>query len=291
MEGLLYIIQQKIEYLSKNNKLIAYYLVKNVQDIVWMSAESLAKEIGVSQASVTRFCKYFGFDGFAQLKIALSQEIPIYSQNTIFNDRPDDFKNNIAKELLNQNVASLNDTLTMLNQDEVQKAAEQIHKADKIVCSGVGASDLVCQDMVSKLLRIQKNVFYFHDNDSRKIAVSNLKAEDLLFLVSYSGRKKETLELAAIAREKGVPIIALTRIGDTPLSKLADIAFGAASLEKEYRTAATTSRIMHLYIVDIIFYTYGLFYNEKMFEKLYKTYEVVNKEKIKGKGGQQDEGF
>lgn len=279
MEGLLYVIQQKIEYLSNNNKLIAYYLIKNAQNIVWMPAEILAKEIGVSQASVTRFCKYFGFDGYAQLKIALSQEIPVYSQYTMFNDRPEDFKNNIAKELLNQNAASLNDTLTMLSQDDVMKAAEQIHKANKIVCAGVGASDLVCQDMVSKLLRIQKDVSYFHDNDSRKIAVSNLKDQDLLFLVSYSGRKKETLELAAIAREKGVPVIALTRIGDTPLAKLASISFGAASLEKEYRTAATTSRITHLYLIDIIFYTYGLFYNEKMFEKLYKTYEVVNKEK------------
>lgn len=278
MEGLLYVIQQKTDSLSKNNKAIAQFLVKHVQDIVWMSAEALAKEIGVSQASITRFCKHFGFDGFAQLKISLSQEIPIYDQNTLYSDQSEDFKNNIAKELLNQNIASFNDTFTMLSQNDILKAAKQIHKSNKIVCAGMGASDLVAQDMVSKLLRIQKDVFYYSDKDCRKIAVANLKKNDLVFLVSYSGRKKEIIELAEIAKTKGVPIIALTRVGETRLSELADIVFGAASLEREYRTTATTSRIMHLYIVDILFYTYGLIYNEKTFEKLYKTYEVVNKE-------------
>ena len=278
MEGLLYIIQQEKDYLSKNNKVIAQYLIKNVQHIVWMSAEALAKEIGVSQAAITRFCKHFGFDGFAQLKIALSQEIPIYDENTFYDDNSEDFKNNIAKELLNQNIASFHDTFTMLNQEDILKAAELFHKSNKIICAGIGVSDLVAQDMVSKLLRIQKDVIYYNDNDCRKIAVSNLKKNDLLFVVSYSGRKKEMIELAEIAKEKGVPIIALTSVGGTPLSELADISFGAASLEKEYRATATTSRIMHFYIVDILFYTYGLFYNEKTFENLYKTYKVVNKE-------------
>lgn len=278
MEGLLYIIQQKTDSLSKNNKVIAQFLVKNVQDIIWMSAEALAKEIGVSQASITRFCKHFGFEGFAQLKISLSQEIPAYDQNTLYNDQSEDFKNNIAKDLLSQNIASFNDTFTMLNQQDILKAAEYIHRADKIICAGIGASDLVAQDMVSKLLRIQKDVFYYGDKDCRKIAVANLKKNDLVLLVSYSGRKKEIVELAEIAKEKGVSIIALTRVGKNPLSEVADIVFGAASLEREYRATATTSRMMHLYIVDVLFYTYGLFYNEKTFEKLYKTYEVVNKE-------------
>ncbi|MFT4105418.1 MAG: MurR/RpiR family transcriptional regulator [Lacrimispora sp.] len=277
MEGLLYVIQQEKDYLSKNNKVIAQYLIKNVQNIVWMSAEALAKEIGVSQAAVTRFCKQFGFDGFAQLKIALSQEIPVYDEKTFY-DNSEDFKNNIAKALLNQNIASFQDTFTMLNQEDILKAAQLLNKSRKIICAGIGVSDFVAQDMVGKLLRIQKDVVHYNDNDCRKIAVSNLTENDLLFVVSYSGRKKEMLELAEIAKKNGVPIIALTRVGETPLSELADISFGAASLEKEYRATATTSRIMHFYIVDILFYTYGLFYNEKTFESLYKTYEVVNKE-------------
>lgn len=278
MEGLLYVIQQEKDYLSKSNKAIAQFLVKNVQHTVWMSAEAIAKEVGVSQASITRFCKKFGYDGFAQLKIALSQEISAYDQNTVLSDQSQDFKNNIARELLSQNNASFNDTFTMLNEQDILKAAELIHKSNKIICAGIGASDLVAQDMVNKLLRIQKDVFYYSDNDCRKIATANLTKNSLLFLVSYSGRKKEMIELAEIAKENGVSIIALTRIGTTPLSELADISFGAASLEKEYRATATTSRIMHFYIVDILFYTYGLFYNEKTFEQLYKTYEVVNKE-------------
>lgn len=278
MEGLVYVIQQEMDYLSKSNKAIAQFLVKDVHNIVWMSAEALAKEVGVSQASITRFCQKFGYDGFAQLKIALSQEIPVYDQNTILSDQSEDFKNNIARELLNQNNASFNDTFTVLNEDDILRAAKLIHESKKIVCAGVGASDLVAQDMVNKLLRVQKDVFYYRDNDCRKIATANLTKDNLLFLISYSGRKKEIIELAEIAKRNGVPIIALTRVGKTPLSELADISFGAASLEKEYRATATTSRIMHLYIVDILFYTYGLFYNEKTFEKLYKTYEVVNKE-------------
>ncbi|MDR2938784.1 MAG: SIS domain-containing protein, partial [Clostridiales bacterium] len=99
---------------------------------------------------------------------------------------------------------------------------------------------------------------------------------DLLFAVSYSGKKQETLELAKIALQRDVPVISFTRVGNTPLAECSVVNFEAAAFEDVYRTGAFGSRIAQLYLVDVIFLTYSLFFSEQASSKLRNTYEIVN---------------
>lgn len=277
MESLLYKIKNEFEKLSTVNKIIASYLIKKPEDVVWLTGKQFSEKLQISQSSITRFCQIFGYSGFSEMKISLSQEIVNYKEISFHSLDSEAFKNDIALSLLHQNTASLQETCSKISVKDIITAANFINLSNKILCAGIGASDLVAQDMMQKLLRIQKSVFFYHDNDLRKITLLQFSEKDLLFLVSYSGEKEEILELAEIAKKQNTKIIALTKIGDNSLSRIADVTLQVVAFENEYRTSAVSSRISHLYLVDVLFYTYGLFFQEKVFEKLKKTYDVINK--------------
>ncbi|MDK4491484.1 MurR/RpiR family transcriptional regulator, partial [Fusobacterium necrophorum] len=54
--------------LTKGEKKIAEYFVKNPKKVMMLSALELGKEIGVSDASILRFSKALGFQKFSDLK-------------------------------------------------------------------------------------------------------------------------------------------------------------------------------------------------------------------------------
>ena len=54
--------------LTKTQKKIADYFISNQERIGSLSSIEAAQEIGVSDASIIRFSRAIGFDGFADLK-------------------------------------------------------------------------------------------------------------------------------------------------------------------------------------------------------------------------------
>ena len=66
----------KILYNDMGNaeKKIADFLIKNPSGILPLSITELAEKCGGSEATIVRFAKRLGFDGYQQLKIAIAQE-------------------------------------------------------------------------------------------------------------------------------------------------------------------------------------------------------------------------
>ena len=86
---------------------------------------------------------------------------------------------------------------------------------------------------------------------------------DLVIFITYSGKKKEILELVRIARKHKIPTIAFTRSVTTLLSELYDITFEAIAFENGCRSSVLSSRIVHLCLVDVLFCPYMLHFQSE----------------------------
>lgn len=267
-------IQDDFVKLSNANKKIAKFIINSPNKFATLSGNELSKQIDVSPASITRFCTLFGFANFFDLKIALSKEITTL-ESFLDTTNQDD----LAKQILNHTSLALSETYKNISSDSMQKAASLLNNANRILCMGIGASDLVAQDLTQKLLRLEKNVTSFTDPDLRKVALLQFEPTDVFVGVSYSGEKEETCVLAELAKKRNIKIISITKNDENRLANLADVPLKVIAYEKMYRSSAVSSRIAQLYIVDVLFYTYGFYYQEKHFEKFRRTYEVVNQNK------------
>lgn len=65
----------KTVHLTKKQQLIADYFIKNQDRLASLSSIEVANEIGVSDASVIRFSRLIGFEGYADLKAKLYNKL------------------------------------------------------------------------------------------------------------------------------------------------------------------------------------------------------------------------
>ena len=92
MERTILNIKSSYDALSKSEKQIADFLIENPSKILPLYITDLSSLCGVSEATIVRFAKKIGFEGYQQLKIAIAQEHhtrPL-NENITFDDSPYD---------------------------------------------------------------------------------------------------------------------------------------------------------------------------------------------------------
>ncbi len=66
-------LQQHQNDLTKSGHMVADYLVQHAAEAQYLSISSLARECKVAEATVFRFCRALGFEGYHEMRIALAQ--------------------------------------------------------------------------------------------------------------------------------------------------------------------------------------------------------------------------
>ena len=67
------LLQQHQNDLTKSGHMVADYLVQHAAEAQYLSISSLARECKVAEATVFRFCRALGFEGYHVMRIALAQ--------------------------------------------------------------------------------------------------------------------------------------------------------------------------------------------------------------------------
>lgn len=75
-----------------------------------------------------------------------------------------------------------------------------------------------------------------------------------MLLISYSGVTESLLRIAKLIRNKGIPILLLTSVGDNPLTKLANCTLRLATRERLYSKIGTFSTDTSIsYLLNILY--------------------------------------
>lgn len=250
-------LREMRDSLTPVGRRLADYILQNPESIPDLSIKDLAQRSGTSSAAVIRFCRSMGFDGYRSFIIGVSAAVGAMDEGGSplqFQDiRPGDDIVTILRSISASNHQSIDDTLSVLDQGEVEKAVALLLKADRIAFCGLGASGLVCMDAQQKFMRINKNCMVYSDGHSQLMGAVLLDSRSVAVLVSNSGETVEVLDTLEVLRSRGVPTIAITRYGRSTLADLADIVLYISTPELLIRSAAMGSRIAMLNIVDILY--------------------------------------
>lgn len=270
--------------LTKTEQKIADYILNNKDKIVKMSVNEVARATGSSAASVVRFCKKIEYQGFQDFKIELIRNLRDLENNDdikIYDDiSVEDSIENIMQKLSYDNRKVIKNTIDLLSVEELEKTVDAAENADRIYIFGIGASGLVAMDLQYKLMRVKKTVIYYPDTHAQLSSAANMDSNDLAIAISYSGESLEVYNALNTAKKRGAITIAITKYGENPLNKMADIKLQVAGSEKNLRLGAITSRIAQLTAVDILFVAYAKNDFDKINEYLKNTRESVEAFKI-----------
>ena len=244
-------IRMLYDTLGAAEKKIADWIEENPGKIISLSIVELAEQCKCSEATIVRFSKKIGLEGYQDLKISLASENRATVSTTI---SASDTAGEMFDKVCNEIYCSLELTKKSLDPDALAVAADVICKAGKIALFGLGNSASVALDASHKFIRAGLNATACSDNHMQMIVAAHLAEGDVAIGVSHSGSSKDIVEALKVAKEHGATTIAITNVGKSPIDKVSDVVLHTSSAETEYSILALNSRIAQLAIVDTLYY-------------------------------------
>ncbi|KKM10774.1 hypothetical protein SY88_11860 [Clostridiales bacterium PH28_bin88] len=227
------IIEQKIPGLSTGHQAIAEYILRNYKDIPSLSAQEVAERVGVSDASVIRFCQSVGFSGYSQLKdeiyeIVKQEEPPsIKMQKTLMNVKE---KNEAVAMVFKDVLSNIEKTFSAFDHRSFAAAVGRLSTAHRILLLGVGSCASLAEFLGFHLKRLGLPVekitsggFWMFET------LGTLQPGDVLVVISYPRYSRDTLRGMVFAKKKGASVIAITDNMHSPIGQGADLVLAAKS--------------------------------------------------------------
>jgi arabinose-5-phosphate isomerase len=114
--------------------------------------------------------------------------------------------------------------------DTISRAVAMMHEAvhirgGKIVVAGLGKAGQIGHNIATTLSSTGTTAVFLHPTEAQHGDLGILQRNDVLFLISNSGKTREILELIPLARRlcPDVPVIALTGHPENDLGTMADL--------------------------------------------------------------------
>ncbi|WP_276355294.1 MurR/RpiR family transcriptional regulator [Cohnella caldifontis] len=277
-DNILIKIREMKDSLTPVEKMVAEYILANTEEIPHLSIKSLAQLSKTSDASVLRFCKTMGYSGYRSFIVSISASLGSMDedQKDQYTDiQPGDDLSVIIANISRNNIKSIEDTLSVINWNEIARAVKVLRESTRIVFFGIGASGLVCMDGEQKFSRINKMCHAYTDGHSQLTAATLLGKGDVAFFVSNSGDTVEILDTLEIARKNGATTIALTKYNKSELADKSNIVLSISTPEITMRSGAMGSRIAMLTVIDILFAGVASAEYQKVKKYLSKTHNIL----------------
>ncbi len=250
-DNLLADIQARLDSLNKSERKVAEAILRDPSAATRYSIAALARAANVSEPTVNRFCRGFSATGFPDFKIRLAQSIatgtPYVGQNVEANDTVAEF----ADKIMLSTIASLDKARQALDSNALATAIDYLIQAKQINFFGMGGSASVAIDAQHKFFRFNIPVMCYDDALMQRMVAAGSSVGDVIVLISYTGRTRETVDIAQVARANGATVIGITN-PDSPLAEVCSTVVGVTAPEDTEVYMPMSSRIIHLTVIDIL---------------------------------------
>ena len=240
------------EHTKKTERKIAAYLLGNFDKSLHSTLLELADGIGVSDASIVRFCKSIGYTGFQEYKInAAMQCVPeprLYNPSLSVDDSPAELCNKIfAIES-----SALEQTKQELDIKVMNEVADLLINAKRINLVGTGGSAISARDFQHKLLKIGVRAELQEDKDLQLMSASLLTEKDVLFAISHSGSNLHVAETIDLAKKQNAKVVTLTMKSKNVVVEKADYPLYVVSEKTIFESESFSARLAQLAMLDCL---------------------------------------
>lgn len=214
-------------------KKIGDYIVRNPKKVVDMTVGELAKECGVSEASVSRFCKRIELKGFHHLKISLARELVDAKDDGEISGHisVDDMEGSL-RGILSNKMEELRQTVAMIDREELKKILDVINNADTVLMAAVGNTIPVAMDGAYKLNQIGIRAMSTPIWETELGYSYNLTDKDIVVAISNSGESTGVIQVLEAAKSRGAVAISITNNARSSVAELSTYHITTATREK-----------------------------------------------------------
>src|SRR5690606_29606124 len=149
--------------LRKSELKVADHVLNHAAQVMHSSMADLAREVGVSEPTIVRFCRAIGCSGFQDLKLKLAQSLAAGASFGQFSISEDDSIAELSHKIFDTTLATLMDVRESLDAEAMEQAILAMAEARRVEFYGFGASGAVASDAQHKFFRLQVSTAAYSD--------------------------------------------------------------------------------------------------------------------------------
>lgn len=255
-------------WMSQGEQAITHAIWQQLHRNHALKIEELAIMAQTSPATINRYAKKFGFNGFLPLKRELleswqaNQKKEIRMSRAAYHRFQEDHQQILAYnfELVRQ---GLNDTENAIDIATLEQTVRLFGVANAIHFIGVDYSHLVAKDAQQKFMRLGK-MCTAHRDLQVYLQEAALQERDVVVIFSFSGQTRMGKRVAQKARRQGVQVILITANMTGSLAENATQIIQIAGEENVFTESSTSGRIILHTVMDSIYLLYGTLNNKNL---------------------------
>jgi RpiR family carbohydrate utilization transcriptional regulator len=253
-------IRASIPALPPAEQRVAELVLADPRSFATLPVTELALRANVSKPTVVRFCRSVGYDGLTDFKRKLAgsvnEGVPFVHRAVDEDDKPNDIVVKVIDNAVSALLKYRNDAAAHAFERALTALATAGREGRRIEFYGVGNSGIVAQDAQHKFFRLGVNAMAISDGHVQVMSATMLQPGDCLVVVSNSGRSRDLIDAAEIARKKGATVIFITASG-SPLAVMGQAGANQILLPVDHpedfdRYSPMVSRLLHLVVIDIL---------------------------------------
>ncbi len=252
-------IRENLLYLPAAEANVAHYVLENLEQIPRLSVKELASASSTSVASVVRFARRIGTEGYTDFKIQLSAALVTTDITTgATNINANDTCKDIFDKVTSFAIESIRDTQYILDVDALAQAIFYLRDAAQhnrtVYIYGLGATSFLAEQAQFELTRLGLTVMYNKNLHLFLESLINTKADDVLLCLSTLGRSNDTYRVLQMASNLGARIILISQYGNKKFEAFDAVKLFTSNIECDRHLISATAHITESVIVHTLFF-------------------------------------
>lgn len=248
------IVREAYPNLSKSDKKIADFLLEKPDHFIRASVKEVSAITGVSDATVVRFGRNLGCDGFKDLKILLAQHLAVeQARKDAADGQVVTPMGSFVEQIYHSALTVLEHAVRSVNLDILDEAATIISQSKRVFIYGTGGSSgILAIELHNRLFRLNVMTTAFTDDYLQRMSASTLASNDSILVISSTGRPRSLQESVEIAQHYGAKCVAITDKSSV-LSAQADVCIHVGlSQSGVAHNQPNPMRFAQLFVIDCL---------------------------------------
>ena len=217
--------------LSRSHKRLARFVSDNGLFVAFASAAELGEKVGVSAATVVRFCRTIGYEGYPDLQAAVRDSLPTYLHKIEKLQKDSGtLKDQAVGRVFEQDMQNLSRTVASLDEEKFKAAVAALARSGDILVVGGGLSAAPALYFAHSLKVMGMDArTVLNGGIPLALELTRLKPTSVIVGISVWRYVRDTITAMEQAQSYGATRIAITDSTVAPLAQRAEHAFQVAT--------------------------------------------------------------
>lgn len=205
-------IEANYQNFTPGEKTIADFFVNNKEKLNF-SAQNIAKHLYTSEASLSRFSRKCGFNGYREF---------IYRYQENFLEGGKDASEE-TRNILDAYQELLTKAYSLIDENQIKRIADIISGThQRVFVYGKGSSGIAGEELKMRFMRFGIDIECITDTHMLKMNAAVIRNQDLLIGISVSGLTEEVIQALESGKRKGATTVLISAVKKPEWSKWCD---------------------------------------------------------------------